>query len=97
MFTTAGFTAFAISTKLCPASPGKRGWGAVVTGLARGTEGASGTAWPLGSHPRSDATTNPIAMPAVNNVAARIQLRLPGPGFLWKSGFILPFPLHGPI
>src|SRR5256712_6766574 len=58
MFTTAGVTALATSTKLWSApSDG----GGTVTGF--GTLGASGTACPIGSHPRSEATTSPRMTP----------------------------------
>src|SRR2546428_9516923 len=57
MFTTAGVTALATSTKLWSAPAG----GGTATGL--GTLGASGTACPIGSHPRSAATTSPRMTP----------------------------------
>src|SRR5437867_6888280 len=58
MFTTAGVTALATSTKLWSApSDG----GGTATGF--GTLGASGTACPIGSHPRSEATTSPRMTP----------------------------------
>src|SRR5437016_2576394 len=58
MFTTAGVTALATSTKLWSAPPAG---GGTVTGF--GTLGASGTACPIGSHPRSEATTSPRMTP----------------------------------
>src|SRR5712691_8177718 len=59
MFTTAGVTALATSTKLWSAPPA--GGGGTATGL--GALGASGTACPIGSHPRSEATTSPRMTP----------------------------------
>src|SRR2546427_5917680 len=57
MFTTAGVTALATSTKLWSAPAG----GGTATGL--GALGASGTACPIGNHPRSAATTSPRMTP----------------------------------
>src|SRR3989475_283549 len=59
MFTTAGVTALATSTKLWSSPPA--GGGGTATGL--GALGASGTACPIGSHPRSEATTSPRMTP----------------------------------
>src|SRR5881296_4326033 len=58
MFTTAGVTALATSTKLWSAPSAG---GGAVTGF--GALGASGTACPIGSHPRSAATTSPRMTP----------------------------------
>src|SRR5438552_1836210 len=58
MFTTAGVTALATSTKL---GAGPSAGGGMATGF--GTLGASGTACPIGSHPRSEATTSPRMTP----------------------------------
>src|SRR6266852_5546884 len=59
MVTTAGVTALATSTKLWSAPAG--GGGGTATGL--GALGASGTACPIGNHPRSAATTSPRMTP----------------------------------
>src|SRR5438445_8660866 len=63
MFSTAGVTALATSTKLWSAPPAgpPAGGGGTATGL--GALGASGTACPIGSHPRSEATTSPRMTP----------------------------------
>src|SRR5207249_7461895 len=58
MFTTAGVTALATSTKLWSAPSAG---GGAVTGF--GALGVSGTACPIGSHPRSEATTSPRMTP----------------------------------
>src|SRR5213593_2034200 len=74
MFTTAGVTALATSTKLWSAPAG----GGTATGL--GTLGASGTACPIGSHPRSAATTSPRMTPTpIRNRPSASVLR-DGPG-----------------
>src|SRR5712692_5742291 len=59
MFTTAGVTALATWTKLWSAPPA--GGGGTAAGF--GALGASGTACPIGSHPRSEATTSPRMTP----------------------------------
>jgi hypothetical protein len=57
------------------------GCGAVETGRAMGGGGVtlpeSGTAWPFDNHPRSEATTNPMIIPAVKRAAVTTQLFFP--------------------
>src|SRR2546428_9171908 len=74
MFTTAGVTALATSTKLWSAPAG----GGTATGLR--TLGASGTACPIGSHPRSAATTSPRMTPTPIRSRPSASVLRDGPG-----------------
>src|SRR6266571_9323040 len=76
MFTTAGVTALATSTKLWSAPAG--GGGGTAAGL--GALGASGTACPIGSHPRSAATTSPRMTPTPIRSRPNASLLRDGPG-----------------
>src|SRR2546427_10138375 len=76
MFTTAGVTALATSTKLWSAPAG--GGGGAAAGL--GTLGASGTACPLGSHPRAAATTSPRMTPTPIRNRPNASFLRDGPG-----------------
>src|SRR5574341_25171 len=80
IFTTAGLTALAISTKFRSAPPPAiEGCGAVATG----TTGDSRTACPNGNHPRSAATTSPISIPAATSrPLIRIEEKRERPGFM---------------
>src|SRR5438132_4863722 len=75
MFTTAGVTALATSTKLWSAPAG--GGGGTAAGL--GALGASGTACPIGSHPRSAATTSPRMTPTPIRSRPNASLLRDGP------------------
>src|SRR5438309_3669249 len=95
MFTTAGVTALATSTKLWSAPAGGGG-----TAAGLGALGASGTACPMGSHPRSAATTSPRMTPTPIRSRPNASLLRDGPGIdsgdrpeqLERVGF---FPLEG--
>src|SRR5437016_2167088 len=76
MFTTAGVTALATSTKLWSAPAG--GGSATAAGL--GALGASGTACPIGSHPRSAATTSPRMTPTPIRSRPSASVLRDGPG-----------------
>src|SRR5438309_1288214 len=76
MFTTAGVTALATSTKLWSAPAG--GGGGTAAGL--GALGASGTACPIGSHPRSAATTSPRMTPIPIRSRPSASVLWDGPG-----------------
>jgi hypothetical protein len=68
MFTTAGFTTLATSTKLCPPRTGQRGLHRRRdrSGRADAVGGTvSGTACPVGNHPRSEVRMMPMSTPAI--------------------------------
>src|SRR3989441_11295796 len=75
MFTTAGVTALATSTKLWSAPAGGGG-----TAAGLGALGASGTACPMGSHPRSAATTSPRMTPTPIRSRPSASVLWDGPG-----------------
>src|SRR5437867_2948419 len=77
MFTTAGVTALATSTKLWSAPASGSGSG---TAAGLGALGASGTACPIGNHPRSAATTSPRMTPTPIRSRPRASVLWDGPG-----------------
>src|SRR5881397_3203390 len=75
MFTTAGVTALATSTKLWSAPASGSG-----TAAGLGSLGASGTACPIGNHPRSAATTSPRMTPTPIRSRPSASVLRDGPG-----------------